>query len=270
MRKIITLLISLFLVFALSACGSSGADLTAVLAERDILKMQYETAMNQLELTNAEMGRKQAELDSAAEQYNTIHTEFIELEAAYKELQEAYDTLVSDTADWRELNEDQKAAQLAQAEADRITAEEAAKKAAAERAAAEKAAEEEAARKAAEEAAAKEAEEKKGYNTGITYDDLARNPEDFKGKKVKFTGEVLQVSEVQNEIQIRLATKRNNWGGYSDDVVYLYFDSSLISSRILEDDIITIYGVAKGLHSYTTVLGAKVTLPLIAVDKIDT
>ena len=45
--------------------------------------------------------------------------------------------------------------------------------------------------KAAEEAAAaKAAEEAKGYETGITYDQLARTPDDFKGKKVKFYGKV--------------------------------------------------------------------------------
>ena len=75
---------------------------------------------------------------------------------------------------------------------------------------------------------------------------MARNPDDYEGKKVKFKGEVLQVAEVNSEIQIRLATKSNSWGGYSDNVIYIYFDESLIS-RILEDDIITIYGTAKGL-----------------------
>lgn len=46
-----------------------------------------------------------------------------------------------------------------------------------------------------EAAAAKAAEEAQGYETGITYDQLARTPDDFKGKKVKFTGKVVQVIE---------------------------------------------------------------------------
>ena len=49
--------------------------------------------------------------------------------------------------------------------------------------------EEEAAQKAAEEAAAAAAAEKeaKGYETGITYDQFARTPDDYKGKKINST-----------------------------------------------------------------------------------
>lgn len=54
--------------------------------------------------------------------------------------------------------------------------------------AAKKAKEEEEARKKAE-------EEARGYETGITYDQLARTPDEFEGKKVKFSGKVIQVSE---------------------------------------------------------------------------
>lgn len=207
-------------------------------------------------------GVSQAEFDAVVSERDQMQTKYDELKAEH-------DELVKNTADWLKLSEEEKAAQLAQAEADRIAAEEAAQKAKEEQEAAQKAAAEASKRKAEEEAAARAEEEKKGYNTGITFNDLSRNPDDYEGKKVKFTGEVLQVTELTNEIQIRLATKPNSWGGYSDNVVYVYFDSDLISSRILEDDIITVYGVARGLHSYTTVLGANVTLPLIEVEKID-
>lgn len=243
MKKTLILALTLALAFALSACGGvSKADLDAAVAQRVELQTQYDA----------------------------LKAEDDELRTQYNELKAEHDALVEATADWMKLSEDEKEAQLAQAEADRIAAEEAAKKAKEEQAAAQKAAAEEAKRKAEEAAAAKAEEEKRGYNTGITFNDLSRNPDDYEGKKVKFTGEVLQVSELKNEIQIRLATKPNSWGGYSDNVIYIYFDSGLISSRILEDDIITVYGVARGLHSYTTVLGANVTLPLIEVEKIDT
>lgn len=233
-RKAWIPVLSLLLVLTLGACGVSQGELNAVTAERDELKTQYDA-----------------------------------LQAKYDGLKAEHEELVANTGDWSKLSEDEKAARLAQAEADRIAAEEAEKKAKEERAAAEKAAAEEAQRKAEAEAAARAEEEKRGYDTGITFDNLSRKPDDYEGKKVKFTGEVLQVSELTNEIQIRLATKPNSWGGYSDDVVYVYFSSDLISSRILEDDVITVYGVARGLHSYTTVMGAEVTLPLIEVEKID-
>lgn len=234
MKNKIILVLCLSLAFVLCSCGVSETDYINVVSERDNL---------------------QAEYDKVKSQYDQLNAEYTEL--------------LENTSDWLKLTEAEKAAQLAQAEADRIAAEEAERKAKEEQAAAAQAAVEEAQRKAEEEAAAKAEEEKRGYDTGITYDNLARDPDKYKGKKVKFTGKVLQVTELTNEIQIRLATKSDAWGGYYEDVVYLYFESSLVSSRILEDDIITIYGTAQGLHSYTTVLGANVTLPLVKVDKID-
>lgn len=241
MKKVLISALSLLLALTLGGCGVSPEELGAVAAERSELQTQ---------------------LDGLQMQYNGLQTKYDALKAEHEEL-------VANTADWQKLSEDEKAAQLAQAEADRIAAEEAEKKAKEERAAAEKAAAEEAQRKAEAEAAARAEEEKRGYDTGITFDNLSRKPDDYEGKKVKFTGEVLQVSELTNEVQLRLATKPNGWGGYSDDVVYVYFSSDLISSRILEDDVITVYGVARGLHSYTTVMGAEVTLPLIEVEKLD-
>lgn len=126
-----------------------------------------------------------------------------------------------------------------------------------EAAAAKKKKEEEEARKKAE-------EEAKGYETGITYDQLARTPDDFIGKKVKFSGKVLQVQEGIFSNSIRLAVD----GNY-DTVVYGTYSKSLVKSKILEDDWITIYGTSDGDYTYTTVLGASLTIPGISIDKVD-
>lgn len=235
-------------------CGVSSEEYSNALSARDTLQKDYDNLKSQY--------------DTLKSEHDLINTKYNELTVSYNKLDTDYKELESNSTEWLKLSEDERATRLAQAEVDRIAAEEAEKKAKEEQEAARKAAEEEAARIAAEEAAAREAEEKKRYETGITYNNLARNPDDYTGKKVKFKGRVLQVSELSNEIQIRLATKKDSWG-YSDDIVYLYFEKSLISSRILDDDIITIYGTAKGLHTYETVLGASVTLPLIYVEKID-
>ncbi len=101
------------------------------------------------------------------------------------------------------------------------------------------------------------------YNTGITYDQIARTPDTYKGKKVRFSGFVLQVMESENQVELRIATD----GNY-DDIIYVYYKSSLVSSRILEDDYITIYGVSEGLYTYISAWGVEVTIPLISVDKI--
>ena len=55
--------------------------------------------------------------------------------------------------------------------------------------------------------------------TVITYDNLARTPDDYQGKKVKFYGKVLQVMEGDGEIQIRLAVNDDY-----DTVLYGAYD----------------------------------------------
>lgn len=235
MRKFLVMFLAIMLVVPLAGCGNTlQQDYDAIATERDKLKTEYDT-----------------------------------LQKKYDALQTAHNQLKADTKDWLQLSEEEKAAKIAQAEADRIAAEEAARIAKEEQEAAEAALAEEAARLAAEEAAAKEAEEKLGYETGITYENLARDPEIYKGKKVKFTGKVLQVIESTFSTEIRLATKENSWGGYIDDVIYLVIDNALIMSRILDNDIITIYGVSDGLYSYMTVMGATMTIPKVDVDKFE-
>ncbi|OHX33158.1 hypothetical protein [Bacillus mycoides] len=148
-----------------------------------------------------------------------------------------------------------------------LTAEEkaAAEKAAAEKAAAEKAAAEQvAAEKAAAEKAAKEEEERIGYETGITYDQLARTPDDFKGKKAKFTGKVLQVMEGQGETQLRVAVS----GNY-DKVLYVAYKSDIINSRVLENDNVTIKGKSAGIYTYKSTMGGEISIPAMLVEKID-
>lgn len=115
-----------------------------------------------------------------------------------------------------------------------------------------------------EEAAAKEAEEAKGYETGITYDQLARTPSDFIGKKVKFSGKVIQVIEGDDSVQIRLAVNNDY-----DTVLLGEYSNSTVSSRVLEDDKITIYGTSVGTISYQSTMGGKITIPGVYIEKID-
>lgn len=123
-------------------------------------------------------------------------------------------------------------------------------------------AEQEAAAEAERVAAAEQ--EKVGYDTGITFDQIARTPDDVQGQKVKFTGKVIQTVGESGLITIRLAIDDDY-----DKVVMATYDSSLVAQRILEDDQVTIYGIANGLFSYEATSGATITVPLIAVEKID-
>lgn len=109
-----------------------------------------------------------------------------------------------------------------------------------------------------------EAEEKMGYETGINYYDLARQPDMYKDEKVKLWGRIIQVMEDTGSNQLRLTV--------NDDyemVVYCEYDPDLIDYRLLEEDMITIYGTSYGLYSYESVMGGKITLPAIIIDKIE-
>ena len=133
----------------------------------------------------------------------------------------------------------------------------------------EKAEKEAAEKKAKEEAEAKEkaeaeAKEKQGYETGITYDQLARTPDKYKGQKCKFRGEVIQVMEDDNYVSIRLAV------GGGSNVLYVVIPSSILNNeRILEDDYITVYGTSTGVITYTTVMGNELTIPSMLAAKLD-
>ena len=115
-------------------------------------------------------------------------------------------------------------------------------------------------RKKAEAEAAAEAA--KGYETGITYDNLARTPDDYNGKKVKFKGKVVQVLEGTLETQIRLAVNKD----YNKILYCRVPKAKTTSTRILEDDIITIFGVSEGLITYKSTMGGEITIPQVSVD----
>lgn len=98
----------------------------------------------------------------------------------------------------------------------------------------------------------------------IAYEDLARNPDDHAGEFFKFTGEVVQVLQNGNTVNLRLNVTPVYFGeevSYYDDTIYVILHLPDGADRILEDDIITLYGTCNGLHTYTSVLGAEVSIP---------
>lgn len=98
----------------------------------------------------------------------------------------------------------------------------------------------------------------------VSYDNLARKPDDYVGSLVKGSGNVLQVLDGDTEVDMRVGTSSD---GY-DDVVYLVYDPSIVDERVLEDDHVTYYGRSCGLYSYESTMGGEITIPLIMVHKI--
>ena len=134
----------------------------------------------------------------------------------------------------------------------------------------EKAEKEEAERKAKEEAEAKakaeqEAKEKQGYETGITYDQLARTPDEYMCELCKFRGEVVQVLEDGDTVNMRLAVN----GNYDNMLLLNVSQDKLSEGRILEGDYITIYGMSMGIQTYTSTMNKQVSIPWILVYEID-
>jgi hypothetical protein len=114
---------------------------------------------------------------------------------------------------------------------------------------------------------AKEEQEKQTFIASCqtyTFEQMARNPENFKGTNVKLIGEVVQVIEgiYSNSLRVNI-TKKGNYSTYYTDTVYVNYVPKQGEDKILEDDIITIYGTAQGDYSYTSTMGATITLPFI-------
>ena len=136
---------------------------------------------------NTKIAEKDAELASQKTQLSESEKKLAELQKQVDELNQKLES----AKPWFELEEKERQEQAEQLEAEKAAAEEKAR-------------------------LEKEAEEKVGYNTGITYNQLARTPDEYKGKKVKFYGRVAQVMEGE-EIHLRIAVS----GNYNN-VIYSY------------------------------------------------
>ena len=204
------------------------------------------SATNNLELQKEEVARLEHKVEVKEQNYNRLYKQKEELAEKVKEAEP-----------WFEMKEEERLLEQKRIEEEKKAQEEKERK---EREAEEKRkAEEE--RKAKEEA---ERKEKQGYNTGITYSQLARTPDDYKGEKCKFKGKVVQVMEGSGVYNIRLAV-----GGNYNNIIFIIASTSVTEQRILEDDYITVYGTSTGIYTYKTVMGNELSIPSMSVDKID-
>lgn len=113
--------------------------------------------------------------------------------------------------------------------------------------------------------AAAEKEAQKGqYSADYTYDQLARNPDTYKGKKVKMSGKVLQAETSDDICYARVALNSNY-----DTIIFVTYEKDLLGYRLLEDDMITVYGASLGVYSYEAVSGATITIPWVNADIIE-
>ena len=99
-----------------------------------------------------------------------------------------------------------------------------------------------------------------------SYEEIARDPDDYIGENAKFTGKVVQVIQKGNSYTLRVNITKTRWG--YDDTILVYYSAKDGDSRILEDDIVTMYGFMGGTYTYETVMGNSLTVPLLFAEYI--
>ena len=100
--------------------------------------------------------------------------------------------------------------------------------------------------------------------TDVTYDNLMRTPDDYFGEIVQYSGTVLQTITGDGIVQQRVAL----YDDY-DKIVLIEYAEELPEVRLLDDDYITFTGMSFGTITYETVLGAKLEIPSIFVERIN-
>jgi hypothetical protein len=112
------------------------------------------------------------------------------------------------------------------------------------------------------------AEEYKAQCKDISYSDLARKPDSYKGQYIKFTGEIIQVLESGKESQYRINVTKGEYDLW-DDTVFVTYQNKDGNERFLEDDIVTFYGKYQGLLKYESILGQEISVPSCSAGYID-
>ena len=101
-------------------------------------------------------------------------------------------------------------------------------------------------------------EELDQYQTGLTYEQIASDPETYFATKGIFSGRVDQIIKGREFHTMRLAIN----GDYTQ-MVKVDFVTEASSRNVLKGDNVTVYGVFEGENTYTSTSGAKITLPQI-------
>lgn len=213
-------------------------------------KVEYKKVVNtnkQLETDNAELSNENnktnEKLDKTKEELKNIQTKTKEYRTLNEEEKAVVDAKIQEV---KEATKQQKEAEKKALEEEKARVE------------AEKKAEEE--RKAQEEQAKREAEAHK-YETGLTWEDIAR--EGKYGTLGQFEGKILQVMNGTGFKQYRVAIN----GDYNQ-VMLIQVKNGVSTETLLEDDYVYFKGQSLGTVTYKTVLGAEMTVPAFKVEEI--
>jgi hypothetical protein len=98
----------------------------------------------------------------------------------------------------------------------------------------------------------------KNQATTVNFKELDKNPDSFKGKIVKFTGQILQIQEADNYGVIRLAVTKESYGWSIGDVVYVEYQGH---TDAVKDDVVTVFGQLTGSKTYESQARFQITVP---------
>ena len=111
-----------------------------------------------------------------------------------------------------------------------------------------------------------EAEQMKDkYDSSYTYGQLARNPDTYAGNLAKVSGKVLQADSAGSDTYYMRLAMNSDY----DTVIFVTYPKGIIDYRLLEGDIVSVYGTCMGVYSYEAVSGATITIPWIHADNIE-
>lgn len=116
--------------------------------------------------------------------------------------------------------------------------------------------------------AAERAEAEANYKAGavtIPYNQLEKNPERYKGTRVRYQGQIFQIQEESYGGWMLLAVTNEGYG-FWDDNIYVEYDGTINSA---EDDVVTVYGRVRGTFSYETQIGGETFVPHVRAKYID-
>jgi hypothetical protein len=107
----------------------------------------------------------------------------------------------------------------------------------------------------------------KGRARTIAYETLARSPDNYKGQAVMFRGKVIQAVESGRSVMLRINVSQKDYS-WRDTIYVDYRKKASDEPRILEDDIVTLWGEYQGIKSYQAVFGNTVQIPHISAVSI--
>ena len=107
----------------------------------------------------------------------------------------------------------------------------------------------------------------------VKYKDLCRYPDQYAGKKIAITGKVQQIMDanwLSSDKAWRVQTDNDGYGYYLDDEYYAIDKRPSDAIKVLQDDIVVIYGEFTGMTNVTRALtNTTDEIPCIDVAYVD-